>query len=137
MIRIPPHLKPRKQESTIALINVVFLMLIFFLIAGSLAPPADRQVDYIASEREDSVPPPDMVFVRSDGTVSWRGEPVDPTAHVADWKAILSLDEGQEMAPLRIAADRDLSALELLKLLTTLRSGGIDEIVLVTERSGS
>lgn len=137
MIRIPARHNPRKQESTIALINVVFLMLIFFLIAGTLAPPADRQVSYIESLREDVAPPPDMIFVRADGTVSWRGEPVDPPAHFADWKAILSSGEGEEMAPLRVAADRDLSALELLKLLTTLRSGGIDNIVLVTERSGS
>jgi biopolymer transport protein ExbD len=137
MIRIPARIKPRKQESTIALINVVFLMLIFFLIAGTLAPPADHQVSYIASEREDNAPPPDMVFVRADGTVSWRGEPVDPSAHFADWKAILSIDGDQERAPLRVAADRDLSALKLLELLKTLRAGGIDKIVLVTERSGS
>lgn len=136
MIRIPARHKPRKQESTIALINVVFLMLIFFLIAGSLAPPADNEVSYIASEREDNAPPPDMIFVRADGTISWRGEPVDPAAHLEDWKALLLTGEDQEMAPLRVAADRDLSALLLLDLLTTLRSGGIDNIVLVTERSG-
>ena len=137
MIRIPARHKPRKQESTIALINVVFLMLIFFLIAGTLAPPADSEVAYIASEREDNAPPPDMIFVRADGTISWRGEPVDPSAQLSDWKAILSSGEGEEMAPLRVAADRDLSALILLDLLTTLRAGGIDNIVLVTERSGS
>ncbi|MEX0279340.1 MAG: ExbD/TolR family protein, partial [Ruegeria sp.] len=36
------YARPRhKRDSTIPLINVVFLMLIFFLIAGTIATPLD------------------------------------------------------------------------------------------------
>ena len=38
MIRVRLRQRSQKAESTVALINVVFLMLIFFLIAGTLAP---------------------------------------------------------------------------------------------------
>lgn len=46
-VRIPREKTKRKMESTISLINIVFLMLIFFLVAGQLAPPADKEVDLV------------------------------------------------------------------------------------------
>ena len=43
----------KHREPTIALINVVFLMLIFFLVAGRIAPPldADLQLDIAGAQR--------------------------------------------------------------------------------------
>lgn len=134
MMRIPPVRTARKQESTIALINVVFLMLIFFLIAGSLAPPADPQLTYVASIRDEAAPPPDMLFVRADGTATWRGAPVDLKSGVEEWKALLG-GETEEQHPFRIAADRDLPASTLLDIIADIRGAGVENIVLVTERN--
>ncbi len=53
MIRISPKRTSRKPENTIALINVVFLMLIFFLVAGTLAPSPDHNVDFITLATKD------------------------------------------------------------------------------------
>ena len=75
MIRVRLRQRSQKAESTVALINVVFLMLIFFLIAGTLAPTGDRAVDLVALTDADAASPPDMLFIRADGTLTWRGLP--------------------------------------------------------------
>ncbi|MAY63342.1 MAG: biopolymer transporter ExbD [Rhizobiales bacterium] len=129
MIRIPSPHKPRKQESTIALINVVFLMLIFFLIAGTLAPPRDPEVSFITTTREENAAPPDMLFIAGDGRATWRGEPVEIDSELAGWA------EEHQGAAFRIAADRDLPATELVDIVGALRTAGLTNIVLVTEHA--
>ncbi|OCW56957.1 hypothetical protein AWJ14_07320 [Hoeflea olei] len=131
-MRIAPARPSRKPENTVALINVVFLMLIFFLAAGTLAPAPDRDVDFITLAATDPAAPPDMLFVRADGTLTWRGEPMAVEEHVARWQGLQ--DEAAPPRPLRIAADRTLPALDLLDSLDALRKAGVDEIVLIAER---
>ena len=47
-----------RREPTIALINIVFLMLIFFLIAGTLVTPLEADLKLVnTSELEGTAPP--------------------------------------------------------------------------------
>lgn len=124
-------LPKRKVESTLALINVVFLMLIFFLIAGTLAPPSDSQVKFVSVGEEDPAPPPDMLVIRADGMASWNGEPVDVSGRVQAW---LDDPEHTSEKPLRIAPDRALPAEKLVSVIETIRQLGVQKIVLVSER---
>jgi biopolymer transport protein ExbD len=86
MMRISPVRTSRKPENTIALINVVFLMLIFFLVAGTLAPSPDRNVDFITLAAKDPAAPPDMLYIRADGTLTWRGNQLPLSQHVRRWE---------------------------------------------------
>ncbi|WP_422372145.1 ExbD/TolR family protein [Hoeflea sp.] len=131
MIRFPRPSAGKKQESTIALINVVFLMLIFFLVAGSLAPPGDPDVRFISTERTSAAAPPDMLFVSSGGQTTWRGEPVDVARALPAWSDEFGQGSGKAF---RIAADENLLAAELVDLVSRLRASGIVEIALVAER---
>ncbi|MBW3097715.1 ExbD/TolR family protein [Pseudohoeflea coraliihabitans] len=131
-MRIATTRRLPKPENTVALINVVFLMLIFFLVAGTLAPGPDRDVDFITLAATDPAAPPDMLFVRADGTLTWRGEALPLHDHVGRWQNLQS--EASEPHPLRIAADRRLPAIELLEKLDDLRNAGVDQIVLIAER---
>ena len=133
MRRIAPMRKSRKPENTVPLINVVFLMLIFFLVAGTLAPAPDGEVDFITLAATDPASPPDMLFIRADGTLTWRGEALPLNDHVLRWESLQQ--EGLDSRPLRIAADRSLSAIDLLDSLDELRKAGIDQIVLIAEKS--
>ena len=47
MIRVR---KRPTREPTIALINIVFLMLIFFLVAGTLARPLERELRLVQAQ---------------------------------------------------------------------------------------
>lgn len=80
MIRLPNPVEKRKAESTISLINVVFLMLIFFLIAGQLSPPVDPEVELVRTEQAPPLPPPDALFVDAEGELRYRGKPISAEA---------------------------------------------------------
>ncbi|MDP2118632.1 MAG: biopolymer transporter ExbD [Hoeflea sp.] len=133
MKRIAPMRTSRKPENTVPLINVVFLMLIFFLVAGTLAPAPDSDVDFITLAATDPASPPDMLFVRADGTLTWRGEALPTSDHVLRWQGLQQ--DGSDPRPLRIAADRALPAIDLLDTIDDLRRAGIDRIVLIAERA--
>lgn len=122
-----PQTKP-KQEGTIALINVVFLMLIFFLIAGTLAPPVDRSVEPVEAQSGEPAPPPDALFLREDGTFSSGGNETD----LDRWLASVSKDE----TALRIFADRRSKAKALIETAAALEAKSGRPVRIVTLRVG-
>ncbi len=116
-----------KAEGTIALINVVFLMLIFFLIAGTLAPPLDPEVALAQSSLADATEPPDALFATSSGELRARGRTVTPQDFVA-----ALLDAGRP-GRVKLAADRDLPAVELIDIVAALKQAGAESVHIVTE----
>ncbi len=123
MIRPGP---PRwKRDSTIPMINVVFLMLIFFLIAGTVAPPLDPGLELVDTSGLEGREPPDALVLRQDGTLSFRGDPTDPTAFMAS----------HGTGPVRIVPDRDVPGSRLIEVTGTLRRLGAPSVFLVTVRS--
>ena len=127
-MRIKPPAAAQK-EPTIALINIVFLMLIFFMIAGTLAVPLDKDVTLIEAKDLEGREPPDALVVHADGRLTLRGE-VLPDA--AAYAAALS-DEDREAV--RIVPDRDLPARKLVQLGNALRAAGAKRVLLVSERA--
>jgi biopolymer transport protein ExbD len=118
----------RRADPTITLINVVFLMLMFFLVAGTIAapPPADLRLVQLA--QADPLVPPDTLTMTANGAVIWQGTPADPAAYIAALPP-----EAQGIA--RIMPDRDAPAAALITLARTLRAAGATEVRIVTERS--
>jgi biopolymer transport protein ExbD len=124
--RIPSQ--RRRADPTITLINVVFLMRMFFLVAGTIAapPPADLRLVQLA--QADPLVPPEVLSMTTDGQVIWKGAPADPAAYVA-----VLPPEAQGIA--RVMPDRDAPAVALITLARALRSAGAAEVRIVTERS--
>ncbi|AUQ52327.1 Biopolymer transport protein (plasmid) [Phaeobacter inhibens] len=127
-MRIRPHTATQK-EPTIALINIVFLMLIFFMIAGTLAVPLDKDVTLIEARDLEGREPPDALVVHADGKLTLRGKVL---ADAATYVAMLTEDERAEV---RIVPDRDLPARDLVKLGNALRAAGAQQVLLVSERA--
>ncbi|MFU1477861.1 ExbD/TolR family protein [Roseovarius sp. C7] len=126
-------IKPRqrsKREPTIALINIVFLMLVFFMVAGTLAQPLDPELKLVKTEELDGIAPPDALVVHADGRLSYRGEAVaSGAAFLADREA----DAGEDIT-VRLVPDRALEAAALVKLTAELRRAGAARVLVVTER---
>lgn len=122
-----PARRKKRREPTIALINIVFLMLVFFMVAGALAPPLDRELKLVKTGELDGVAPPDALVVHPDGTLSYRGDPV------ADAASYLAAQDGE--GPVRLVPDRDLPAGSLVALARDLRLAGAKSVVIVTERA--
>lgn len=119
-----------RREPTIALINIVFLMLVFFMVAGTLAQPVDGKVSLVKTGDLDPTAPPDALVIHADGRMSYRGDPIsDASSYVA-----LRTQEGEEPEALRIIPDRDLPARGLVAIARELRDAGAERVVITTER---
>ncbi|SFK94716.1 ExbD/TolR family protein [Shimia haliotis] len=123
MIRLAPPRK--KRDSTIPLINIVFLMLVFFLIAGTVAAPLDPDLNLVQTSDLEGRDPPDALVLHADGNLTFRGNPMTPEAYI--------VANGTGAA--RIVPDRDVSALRLMEVTGALRREGATSVVVVTERA--
>lgn len=119
-----------KSEPTIALINVVFLMLVFFMVAGSLAPALDPTVRLVEAADLEVAPPPDALVIRADGSLHFRGaELTSPEAYVR------IVREEEAIFAARLLPDRALPAQTLVAISKELRGLGATRITLLSERS--
>ncbi|MEM9277923.1 MAG: biopolymer transporter ExbD [Pseudomonadota bacterium] len=133
MIRIENTRTRKEKDSTIALINIVFLMLVFFLIAGTIVPPLDSQISPILSGVEQNAELENTISVRADGTTYFQGNPITP----ADFVSEFLRDIENSNRPVRILSDKDLGAVQLVDVINQLQSAGAPSIRVVTERKGS
>ncbi len=125
--------KPRRvlPENTIPLINVVFLMLIFFLFAGSIARDDARRIAPPQSLAEDErVRSTGALVIDRDGRL-YIGDAETSIEAVAE--TIRSGDSNGE--PFKLAADGALPASELNAVLARLSEAGLGEAVLITRRA--
>ena len=124
-------LAPRtaQREPTIALINIVFLMLVFFMVAGTLAQPLDRSLDLVRTADLEGRAPPDALVIHPDGRLVYRG---------ADQPNAVAYLEGlpeEQREVIRLMPDRALPAADLVALTRDLRAAGAQRVILVTERA--
>lgn len=120
------QLRPRrKRDSTIALINVVFLMLIFFLITGTVATPLDPDLDLVDTSELEGREPPDALVLHPDGGLSFRGNATDVENYMA----------GREPGPVRIVPDRNAPGPRLIEVTGALRRLGATSVFVVTEKA--
>ncbi|KIC44885.1 biopolymer transporter ExbD [Tateyamaria sp. ANG-S1] len=124
-------MRARRQtrEPTIALINIVFLMLVFFMVAGTLAPPLERDLSLVRTDDLEGRAPPDALVIRADGEMLYRGT---AQGDVAAYVAGLDPEAREEV---RIVPDRDLPAADLVTLGRELRRAGAGRVIIVTERA--
>ena len=111
--------RPRRPyESVVPLINVVFLLLVFFLLAGTLQPTDDIDVDLPVGQVDDKRASEDVILY----------------VEAAPYMLRKFLDEkgGFDVS---IKADEKAPAHELIKLMEGLRNVGVREVNLVTEQS--
>ena len=122
---IRPAYQRRKRDPSIALINVIFIMLIFFLIAGTVAPPLDTDLQLVDTSGLEGREPPDALVLREDGTLSFRGTLIDADTYMSTYSD----------GPVRIVPDRNARGVRLIEVSAMLRALGASSIVLVTERA--
>jgi biopolymer transport protein ExbD len=120
--------KPQR-EPTIALINIVFLMLVFFMVAGTLAQPLDPSLTLVETRELEGQAPPNALVVYHDGRIAFEG--IDQT-DAATFVASLSEEDRETV---RLVPDRALPAAALVNLTRELRTAGAQRVMLVTERA--
>ena len=117
-----------KREPTIALINIVFLMLIFFLIAGTIAPPTEADIELVTLTDLDGAAPAETLAIYPDGRAVWKAAEITPET--------FTIPEGSSDGTLiRLLPDRNLPAWKLLEIAAALEAGGATDLRVVTERA--
>lgn len=117
-----------RLEPTITLINIVFLLLVFFVVAGTLAPPLDPDVTLVDTENLPAEAPPDALVLHADGRLSWRG------TEFASVDAFLAAAPPEMADRPRVVPDRNVPAVELIRLGHALGAAGAGSVAIVTER---
>lgn len=128
--------RPRRRdmpESTIPLINVVFLLLIFFMLAGRLSAPMPFEAEPPESEQQrragDAAA---TVYVAADGRLAvGRTE-----TKLAGLAARVAERRGDDGGPVRVRADGGADANRVIAVLDTLRGADIREVRLLTRPAG-
>jgi biopolymer transport protein ExbD len=121
------HLIRRRGEPTIMLINVVFLLLAFFVVAGTIAQRPPQDLRLIALPEGTPAPAQDIVVLNREGHAIWPNGARDAASFVA---ALPPAAQGRA----RIMPDRAAPAEALVALARDLTAAGTKELRLVAER---
>jgi biopolymer transport protein ExbD len=124
-MRFAPPRRPRQpRENIVPMINVVFLLLIFFLMTAQIAPPDPFDITPPNSTSPVAAESPDVLYIAADGTLAFGA--------LRDDAVFGALAQRLGTQPLLIRADAALKAGDLARLLPRLASAGVDEVALIT-----
>lgn len=122
----PPARRPR-AESIVPMINVVFLLLIFFLMTSRLAPPEPFAVEPPTAAEGAELPEMPVLYLSAEGEAGFQEQ--RGAAAIAGFVAAAEAS-GQE-APPRLRADGDVEAAEVARVLKALTDAGLSDVALV------
>ena len=117
-----------KMEPVISLINIVFLILIFFMVTGTLSRQGGGGLKFIQTTGLECCSEPDALAISSTGMMSYQGSAV---ASPADY---LRVRDGNTRVA-KLLPDRDLPAHQLLRIVKELQLSGAEQVIVLTENS--
>lgn len=128
--RLPPRRRrANSDDGMIPLINIVFLLLVFFMVAGKVAQ--QDAADFDAPDSVSQMPlaeAPHTLLVSADARLWLDGEALLQLDGEALTRA--GIDAGQRLV---LKADANLPARRLDHLLQVLRSAGLRQVELAVE----
>ncbi|WP_188150400.1 ExbD/TolR family protein [Teredinibacter waterburyi] len=121
------------DDNMIPLINIVFLLLIFFMIAGKISSSEAVYVEPPLSSRDTPlIEKPLVVLVDENGEISIGGEAIDIDGLEQRLKTITQ----EEKSDVSVKADKNLSVKKLQIVLHKLQAQGVANITLYAKVSG-
>lgn len=136
---ITPPPRRRDEENLIPLINIVFLLLIFFMIFARLAPNDVFKVNPPASaSKEAATPEVVRILAGVDGRLAVDGDIVSLQALRDAIEQKLDAERvsapGGQPPTITLKADADINAQQLGRILAAVRAAGSNKITLLTQR---
>jgi len=110
----------RTPESVVPMINVVFLLLIFFMMSARIAPTPPFDMTLPQATQDATQAEEESLYISAKGVVGYRGR-FDQDA----WGTLRSFDPSQKLT---IRADANLPMPQLAKVMARLARIGIKSI---------
>ncbi|HSH44121.1 MAG TPA: biopolymer transporter ExbD [Arenicellales bacterium] len=133
-MRFEPPRPRNDEERVLPLINVVFLLLIFFMLAGRIAATDPFRVEPPNSTSEGTVQVRKMILlIGADGRLALDGEVMAAPA-LRDRIQSVVADEGNP--GLLLKADGGAEATRVVGVMELLREAGLERVELLTVPEG-
>ncbi|WP_417821995.1 ExbD/TolR family protein [Terasakiella sp.] len=118
------------EEHILPLINVVFLLLIFFMIAGKLTTSDPFKIDPAKSMSETHVEQKTALIHLGEGKkIAFQNEEMDQTTLL---RKLTGYMQDHPDSKVRLKVDGAYPAGEVLQFLSTLRESGVEKVALLT-----
>ncbi len=116
--------RPRAgRETIVPMINVVFLLLIFFLMSAQIAPPDPLTVRPPEGQGQGPAEVDEILYISAEGTLA--------LGPLRDEAVFAGLAAAPATAPLAIRADADLPAATFAEVLSQLAAVGRSDVALL------
>jgi biopolymer transport protein ExbD len=116
----------RVEDSLLPLINLVFLLLMFFIAVGQMSATPLPKLPNTQVQQSPKQPQADLV-VKGSGDWSIDGKTI------ADAELLSALPTPDQEQPLRIAANQSIAMADMENLFRRLEKGGYKDIVLLVK----
>lgn len=131
--------RPKRDLITIApLVDIVFQLLLFFMLAGSIEVPDELPVDPPLSESllaEETDENDVVILVASDGVVAFQGKTMPTNADLVRTATVWFAARPE--SSIQLKADADAEATRVIQVMELLREAGAQYLVLVTVARGA
>ena len=145
----PPQ-RTEKELSLIPLINVVFLLLVFFMLAGTISPSDPLQVEPPGSKQGRSAQrEPPQLLLDAQGRIALDGHVMAPSELKARLRAMIAAHDSSPAADkpaldlddastapliLSVKADGAVISSQLRPLLAELKALGVEQVQLLVRQ---
>ena len=119
-----------REENVIPMINIIFLLLLYFMVVGNLSPDYNVNPPFASQEKESSSLIP-TISVTKEGQLRFENIPVS-------WEELgTRLRNVSDLDKIKIYADAESDALTISEIMKTAANVGIVQFVLVTQKKMS
>ncbi|MFT6168094.1 MAG: biopolymer transport protein ExbD [Celeribacter sp.] len=122
----PPQRKPR-AESIVPMINVVFLLLIFFLMTSTLSKPEPFDVTPPEAQQADAAEVAPILYLGQDGKLGFEDQIGDAAVTVF----VASVGDDKTSPAPQLRADAQAPATRVAAVLKLLAQAGLTNVSLV------
>lgn len=127
-MQLPEPQRRPAEDNILPLINIIFLLLIFFMLAGRITTPGALVAEPPEARTGRELNEEARLTIAADGRLAWDGELVLPEA----LNARLANVTGDALI---VRADGDVASRDLMPVLRRLRRAGIEDVTLITQRN--
>jgi len=131
-----PPKKTTNDDNLIPLINVVFLMLIFFMVAGQIQPSDGVKVTPPSSINDTKAEiEPLKIVINKQGQMFFKGQEFVQSELIQQLQAYVTSVTATDLekTTVQIKADSDLTVDDMQELLILIKQSGFSHITLITQ----